>query len=89
MRRVRMSRDGRITLPKAIRDARGWRVGTIFLVEEREGGLVLHPQRRPTFDEILGFFHGGEEVKRIMKGASSLNGDESAGRGGKEPTPLR
>jgi AbrB family looped-hinge helix DNA binding protein len=64
-RRMRMSRDGRITLPKAIRDARGWRAGTIFLVEERDGGVVACPRKEPTLDQILGFFHGDEEVKRV------------------------
>ena len=38
---VRVSAGGRITLPKAIRERRGWRAGTNLVVEEVPGGVAL------------------------------------------------
>jgi len=36
---AKLSSKGQIVLPKAIRDARSWREGTEFIVEDRAGAL--------------------------------------------------
>jgi AbrB family looped-hinge helix DNA binding protein len=56
MRKMRLSSNGRITVPKAIRDARGWVAGTEFIVDETARGVLLLPTRSktPTLDEVFG-----------------------------------
>lgn len=43
MSTTRLSSKGQVILPKSIRDARGWRPGLEFLVEEREDDILLRP----------------------------------------------
>ncbi|MGP9821258.1 AbrB/MazE/SpoVT family DNA-binding domain-containing protein [Salinarimonas sp. NSM] len=38
---VRVSRDGRVTLPKAVRAGRAWEPGTRLLVEDTPEGVLL------------------------------------------------
>ena len=45
MEKTRLSTKGQVILPKAIRDARGWRPGTEFVLEEVPEGLLLRRQR--------------------------------------------
>lgn len=38
-----LSKDGQLAIPKALREARGWRAGMSFAVEEVPQGLLLRP----------------------------------------------
>jgi AbrB family looped-hinge helix DNA binding protein len=46
METTRLSTKGQITLPKSVRDARAWRAGTEFSVEETTDGVLLRPLNR-------------------------------------------
>jgi AbrB family looped-hinge helix DNA binding protein len=46
MERRRLSKNGQISLPKALRDLRGWGPGTEFTLEETGEGLLLRPATR-------------------------------------------
>ena len=55
---TRLSSKGQVVLPLKIRDARGWKPGTKFTVEETGDGILLRPARSfppSTLDEIVGF----------------------------------
>ncbi len=47
-----LSAKGQVLLPKALRTSRGWKPGTEFIVEERDGCVVLRPKQR---DRVLGW----------------------------------
>ncbi len=47
--RARMSSKGQIVVPKAVRDAHGWREGTELEFVERGDGVLVQPVRQ--FDE--------------------------------------
>jgi len=56
MRKTRLTSKGRITLPKSVREAHRWNVGTEFIVEETPLGVVLRPtvRRNKDLDEVFG-----------------------------------
>ena len=41
MEKTKLSSKGQVIIPKAVRDAHGWKEGTEFTVEEIKGGLLL------------------------------------------------
>jgi AbrB family looped-hinge helix DNA binding protein len=41
MDKTKLSSKGQVIIPKAVRDAHGWKEGTEFTVEEIKGGLLL------------------------------------------------
>jgi AbrB family looped-hinge helix DNA binding protein len=41
---TKLSSKGQIVLPKSIRDARAWRAGTEFTIEEKGNAIVLRPK---------------------------------------------
>ena len=52
-----MSSKGQVVLPKSIRDSRGFRAGTEFIVEETPRGILLRPARpfpETTIDQVAG-----------------------------------
>ena len=54
---TRLSTKGHIVLPKNIRDAKAWKPGTEFYVEETADGILLRPTPRfaeSALDEIVG-----------------------------------
>lgn len=54
---TRLSSKGQVIIPKAVRDARGWKEGTELVVEEREDGVLLRPampSKRYTVDDVYG-----------------------------------
>lgn len=54
---TRLSSKGQIIIPKAVRDAHGWREGTEFTVETEKGGILLRPVKpfpRKTVEEVFG-----------------------------------
>ena len=54
---TKLSSKGQIIIPKAVREAHGWKTGTEFIVEDTPGGVVLKPKRvfaPTTLDEVFG-----------------------------------
>ena len=54
---TRLSSKGQLILPKAVRDAHGWKPGMEFVVEETVDGVVLRERKpfpRTTWDEVVG-----------------------------------
>jgi AbrB family looped-hinge helix DNA binding protein len=54
---TRLSAKGQVVIPKAIRDASGWRAGLDLVVEAMEGGVLLRPRaltRARAAEELLG-----------------------------------
>jgi len=49
---TKLSTKGQVLLPKALRISHGWKPGTEFIVEERDGCVVLRPKKR---DKALGW----------------------------------
>ncbi len=57
METTTLSTKGQIILPKNIREARAWRPGMEFTVEETPEGVLLRPARpfpETTLDEVVG-----------------------------------
>ena len=44
---TKISTKGQVVLPKAIRDRRRWKAGTLLTVEERPDGVLLFPVKAP------------------------------------------
>jgi AbrB family looped-hinge helix DNA binding protein len=55
---TRLSSKGQVIIPKAVRDAHGWREGMEFTVEDVAGGIVLRPSKigspKTTIDQVFG-----------------------------------
>jgi AbrB family looped-hinge helix DNA binding protein len=54
---TKLSSRGQIVLPKTVRDRRGWRPGTEFVVEETPSGILLRAQRPfapAKFEDVFG-----------------------------------
>jgi AbrB family looped-hinge helix DNA binding protein len=56
---TRLSSKGQVIIPKAVRDAHGWREGMEFTVEDvAGGGIVLRPSNKglpkTTIDQVAG-----------------------------------
>jgi len=49
---TKLSTKGQVVLPKALRTSHRWKPGTEFIVEERDGCVVLRPKQR---DKALGW----------------------------------
>jgi len=45
METTKLSSKGQVVLPKSVRDARGWREGTEFVVESTTDGVVLRTKK--------------------------------------------
>jgi len=45
METTRLSSKGQVVLPKSVREARSWKPGTQFAVEEVSEGVLLRPLR--------------------------------------------
>ncbi len=43
---MKVSSKWEITIPKAIRESRGWKPGQVFTVEDTKDGILLRPIRR-------------------------------------------
>lgn len=57
MQKARLRASGRITLPKTLRDAHGWREGIEFVLFEKNGGISLkpiNPYSGTTLDQLIG-----------------------------------
>ena len=74
METTRLSTKGQIVVPRVIRDARQWRPGTEFLVEEVSDGILLRPLKpfTPTLlKDVAGClkYNGPRRTVEEMKGA--------------------
>ena len=82
METTRLSTKGQIILPKAIRDAREWKAGTTFTVEEIAGGVLLRPAPRfpaTRLEEVVGCLkHKGKARKGIARTLAQM--DAAVGR---------
>lgn len=61
MHTTRLSSKGQIIIPKAVRDAHGWKEGTEFVVEDGPYGIVIKPRPRSepifkptTIEDVIG-----------------------------------
>ncbi len=74
METTRLSSKGQIVLAKSVRDARGWKPGTEFVVEETPDGILLRPLRPfppATIAEVYGClrYSGRPKTLRQMRKA--------------------
>jgi AbrB family looped-hinge helix DNA binding protein len=79
---TKISTRGRVVLPKAIRDRRGWTAGAELIIEERPGGVLLRaaPARRPSrFEDVFGCLGPVDRVVSIEEMHQALL-DEAARR---------
>jgi len=63
---ARISDKGQITLPKLLRDRRGWPGGTEFVVEERPDGVFLRPVLPEKPAEVDATFGRLRPVKKVI-----------------------
>ncbi|MGA2131321.1 MAG: AbrB/MazE/SpoVT family DNA-binding domain-containing protein [Bryobacteraceae bacterium] len=86
MKTARLLSKGRLTLPKAIRDAHHWDAGTEFAVEDTPGGIVLRPVSLfppSRLEDVVGCLHytGRPKTLKQMERAISKGVAERHARG--------
>lgn len=67
---TKLSTKGQVVLPKSLRVARRWKSGMEFLVQEREGGILLVPKpaaKARTWRSILGYLPYSGRAKSIRE----------------------
>ena len=75
---TKLSTKGQIVLPKALRTDHRWKVGTEFLVEEREGGILLMPKApaaAKTWESLVGcvrYVGPRKSLKELEKAVAAL-----------------
>lgn len=74
MKRVTVSTNGRVTLPKAVRDRKRWPAGTQPTIEEKGNGVLLKPvesNRTRKLSDLVGFikYEGPTRSVEEMNGA--------------------
>ena len=81
---TKLSSKGQIILPKAVRDARHWRPGTEFVIEERAEGVLLRPVKRtvPTeLDRVAGrLARSGRRPRSLSEMDRAIDGELRARR---------
>ena len=53
-----LSSKFQISIPKSVREAKGWKAGQKFAFVPRDGGIMLVPV--PTIDELRGIARGAD-----------------------------
>ena len=86
METTKLSSKGQVILPKAVRDARRWRAGTRFAVEEVKDGVLLRPLRllpSSKVEEVFGClpYKGRPKTLKQMERAIAKGVRERHGRG--------
>ena len=86
METTRLSSKGQVILPKSVRDARRWRPGTEFIVEEQPDGVLLRPAKPfpPTrLSDVAGClrYTGKPKTLRQMEAAIGAELKSRRGRG--------
>jgi len=69
-RTTKLSTKGQVVLPKSLRLARHWKPGTEFIVQERDGGILLVPKgtaKSRTWRSILGLLPYSGRPKSIRE----------------------
>ena len=74
METTKLSSKGQVVLPKSVREARSWKSGTEFAVEEVSEGVLLRPLRpfkTTQIEDIIGFlkYRGKAKTLRQMEQA--------------------
>ena len=70
METTRLSSKGQVVLPKSVRDARSWKPGAEFAVEEVSEGVLLRPLRpfpSTNFDEVFGCLKYAGRAKTLRQ----------------------
>ncbi|HUA32171.1 MAG TPA: AbrB/MazE/SpoVT family DNA-binding domain-containing protein [Candidatus Binataceae bacterium] len=83
MERTKLSSKGQVILPKAIRDARRWRSGTEFIVEDSGEGVLLRPAKtfKPsTLDEVVGCLRYEGKAKTLKEMDAAISAEVKARR---------
>jgi len=83
METTRLSSKGQIILPKSVRDARRWGVGTEFVVENTAEGVLLRPIKRlePTrLGEVAGRLATGRRPKSLKEMEAAIEAELGARR---------
>jgi len=86
METTRLSTKGQIVLPRRIREARSWRPGMEFAVEETTDGVLLRPEARfpaTNLDQVAGCLGYRGKAKPIeeMNAAIGAEVERRHGRG--------
>jgi AbrB family looped-hinge helix DNA binding protein len=74
METTKLSSKGQVVLPKSVRDARSWKPGTEFAVDEVVEGILLRPLKpfpATSIDEVFGClkYKGRAKTLRQMEKA--------------------
>ena len=67
---TKLSTKGQVVLPKSLRAAHRWKPGTEFVVQEREGGILLVPKssaKTRTWRSLLGYLPYSGRRKSIRE----------------------
>ena len=67
---TKLSSKGQVVLPKSVREARGWKPGIEFAVEEVSEGVLLRPLRpfeSRSFDEVFGCLKYSGRAKTLRQ----------------------
>ena len=67
---TKLSTKGQVVLPKSLRAAHRWKPGTEFIVQERDGGILLIPKpgaKTRTWRSILGLLPYSGRPKSIRE----------------------
>ncbi len=67
---TKLSTKGQVVLPKSLRAAHGWKPGTEFVMQERDGGILLVPKpaaKSRTWKSILGCLPYSGQRKSIRE----------------------
>jgi AbrB family looped-hinge helix DNA binding protein len=83
METTRLSSKGQIILPKSVREARHWRVGTEFLVESTDEGVLLRPVKplSPSrLDEVAGRLAASRSAASIAEMEAAIDAEIIARR---------
>ncbi|HVA82133.1 MAG TPA: AbrB/MazE/SpoVT family DNA-binding domain-containing protein [Candidatus Binataceae bacterium] len=84
MESTRLSSKGQVILPKAVRDARRWRPGTEFIVEDTADGVLLRPVKpfAPSrLEEVAGCLPYAGTPKTIRQMDATIRAEVKARHG--------
>ncbi len=71
--RARLTRQGQITVPKAVRERLGLRPGDDLEFEPREDGMVVVARPRPSVLDFAGLAASATKAGRVPADAASLD----------------
>jgi AbrB family looped-hinge helix DNA binding protein len=83
MQTTRLSSKGQVILPKSIREARRWRVGTEFEVENTAEGVLLRPLKNlepSRLEEVAGRLATARRPKTLREMEAAIEAELGARR---------